>query len=397
MNHAPEHSYAEAAGTATMMNATVDQAGRDGAEGSLGQRSPHAGRLDGHSWTEKKGIRSRRLQALGRVPVRWRPAAAIVIFILLQFAALLAEAQPAGKVWRIGYLDQGTAAINGAFLDGLRQGLRELGWVEGRNIVIEARFADGKTEQLPMLAAELVRLKVDLIATTTTPAALAAKQATTKIPIVIGFAADPVGSGIVASLAHPGGNITGWTHQGLELRAKYLELLKEAVPGATRIGVLWNPANQVHKPSLKVIEAAAKRLNVELETVPVQYPREIEPAFSELVGKGVQALVVFPDGMFLAETPTIVANAAKNRLPTMYGLREYVPAGGFMAYGANLAELNRQLGAPLVDKILKGANPADLPVEQPMKFELLINLRTAKALGLSLPKPLLVRADQLVE
>lgn len=329
--------------------------------------------------------------------MRWRFAATLVIFALLQFVASWAEAQPAAKVWRVGYLDQGSKAINGAFLDGLRQGLRELGWVEGRNIVIEARFAEGKTEQLPALAADLVRLKVDLIATSTTPAALAAKQATTTIPIVIGFAADPVGSGIVASLAHPGGNITGWTHQGLELRGKYLELLKEAVPSATRFGVFWNPANQVHKPSLKVIEAAAKRLNVELQTVPVQHPRELEPAFSALVEKGVQALVVFPDGMLLAEMKTIIANAAKDRLPAMYGQREYVPAGGLMAYGANLAELNRQLGAPLVDKILKGASPANLPVEQPMKFELLLNLRTAKSLGLSLPQSLLVRADQLIE
>lgn len=329
--------------------------------------------------------------------MRWRFATTLVIFALLQFVASWAEAQPAAKVWRIGYLDQGSKAINGAFLDGLRQGLRELGWVEGRNIVIEARFAEGKTEQLPALAADLVRLKVDLIATSTTPAALAAKQATTTIPIVIGFAADPVGSGIVASLAHPGGNITGWTHQGLELRGKYLELLKEAVPSATRFGVFWNPANQVHKPSLKVIEAAAKRLNVQLQTVPVQHPRELEPAFSALVEKGVQALVVFPDGMLLAEMKTIIANAAKDRLPAMYGQREYVPAGGLMAYGANLAELNRQLGAPLVDKILKGASPANLPVEQPMKFELLLNLRTAKSLGLSLPQSLLVRADQLIE
>ena len=173
--------------------------------------------------------------------MRWRFATTLVIFALLQFVAFWTEAQPAAKVWRIGYLDQGSKAINGAFLDGLRQGLRELGWVEGRNIVIEARFAEGKTEQLPALATDLVRLKVDLIATSTTPAALAAKQATTTIPIVIGFAADPVGSGIVASLAHPGGNITGWTHQGFELRGKYLELLKEAAPRATRFGVFLEP------------------------------------------------------------------------------------------------------------------------------------------------------------
>jgi putative ABC transport system substrate-binding protein len=187
--------------------------------------------------------------------------------------------------------------------------------------------------------------------------------------------------------------------RGLELRANYLELLKEGVPGATRFGVLWNPANQdqVHKPSLRIIETAARRLGVELQTVPVQYPRDLEPAFAQLVGQDAQALVVFPDGMFLAEMKAIIAAAARYRLPTMYDLREYVPAGGLMAYGANLAELNRQLGAPLVEKILKGANPGSLPVERPMKFELLINLRTAKNLGLAMPQSLLVRADQIVE
>ena len=170
---------------------------------------------------------------------------------------LAASAQPAGKVRRIGYLDQGSAARDQLFLDAFRQGLRDLGWIEGQNVTFEVRFAQGKTDRLPALAAELVQRRVDLIATWTTPAALAAKRATGKIPIVIGFVADPVGSGIVASLSHPGGNITGWTHLGVELRGKYLELLKEAVPEATRFGVLWNPTNQVHKPSLKIIEAAA--------------------------------------------------------------------------------------------------------------------------------------------
>jgi putative ABC transport system substrate-binding protein len=308
-----------------------------------------------------------------------------------------AVAQQPGKVWRIGYLDQGSAARNRLYLDGLRQGLRERGWVEGQNIVIEARFAEGKTDQLANLAAELVRLKMDVIATSTTPAALAAKHATTKVPIVIGFAADPVGSGIVASLAHPGGNITGWTHQGLELRAKYLELLKQAVPSATRFGVLWNPTNQVHKPSLKIIEGAARQLKVELHLAGVQEPRDLEPAVSALVGKGVHALIVFPDGMFLAQTPLLIGLAARSKLPTMYGLREYADAGGLMAYGANLAEMNRQLGAAFVDKILRGANPAKLPVAQPTKFELVINMKTAKALGLTLPQSVLIRADQVIE
>ena len=322
---------------------------------------------------------------------------AIIAALLLVAASSDTDAQPARKLWQIGYLDQGSAVPNKPYLDGLRRGLGELGWVEGRNIAIEARFAEGKTDHVATLAAELVRLKMDVIVTFSTPAALAAKQTTTTVPIVIGAAADPVGSGIVASLAHPGGNVTGWTHLGLELRAKYLELLKEAVPGAGRFGVLWNPSNQVHKPSLKVIEAAAHQLKVKLHLAGVQDPKEIEPTVSALVGKGVQGLVVFPDGIFLAQTPLIVALAARNRLPTMYGAREYAEGGGLMAYGANFAEMNRQLGAFFVDKILRGANPANLPVSQPTKFELTINLKTAKAIGLTIPPSLLIRADQIIE
>ena len=325
------------------------------------------------------------------------PRLVIVVAILLLTAPTGTEAQPAVKLWRIGYLDQGSAARNRVYVDGLRQGLRDLGRVEGQNIAIEVRSAEGKTDQLPALAAELVRLKVDVIVTWTTPAALAAKRATTTIPIVIGFSADPVGSGIVASLARPGGNITGWTHLGLELRAKYLELLKEAVPDATRFGVLWNPTNQVHKPSLKVIEDAARRLQVELHLAGVQDAKDLEGTFSALMGKGVQALVVFPDGMFVAQTPLIIGLAARSRFPTMYGVREYTEAGGLMSYGTNLAEMNRQVGASLVDKILRGAKPADLPVAQPTTFELVINLKTAKALGLTLPRSLLLRADRLIE
>lgn len=312
-------------------------------------------------------------------------------------APLAASAQQAGKIRRIGYLDQGSAARDQPYLEAFRQGLRDLGWIEGQNVAIEVRFAEGRTDQLPALAAGLVHRKVDVIATWTTPAALAAKQATRTIPIVIGFVADPVGSGIVVSLSHPGGNVTGWTHLGVELRGKYLELLKEAVPDAARFGVLWNPTNQVHKPSLKIIEAAAQRLKVELHLAGVQDPGELERTFSGLVRDRVQALVVFPDGMFLAHIPLINALAARSRLPTLYGVRDYVVAGGLMAYGANLTEMHRQFGASFVDKILRGASPADLPVAQPTKLELLINLKTAQALGLTIPQSLLVRADQLIE
>ena len=309
---------------------------------------------------------------------------------------LPARAQRAEKVWRIGYLDQGSAAGNGPYFEAFRQGLRDLGWTEGKNITIEVRFAEGKTERLPALAAELARQRVDLIATASTPAALAAKQATSTIPIVMGFVADPVGSGVVRSLARPGGNITGWTHQGLELRGKYLELLKEAVPDAIRFGVLWNPANPVHHLSMGTIEAAARRLKVELYPVGVQEPKEIEGAFSTLAGKRVDALVVFPDGMFIAQMSVIVGLAARRRLPAMYGVREYAEAGGLMSYGTNLLDMFR-LSASFVDKILKGARPADLPVEQPTKFELIVNLKTANALGLTIPSALLQRADEIIQ
>jgi putative ABC transport system substrate-binding protein len=321
----------------------------------------------------------------------------LLLALALLAAPLAAGAQPTATVRRIGYLDQGSAVGNRPYLEALRLGLRELGWVEGRTIILEPRFAEGKTDQLPALAAELARLKMDVIVTWSTPAALAAKHATSTIPIVIGFAADPVGSGIIGSLAHPGGNITGWTHLGLELRAKYLELLKEAVPRAGRFGVLWNPANQVHRPSLKVIEAAAQRLKVDLHLAGVQQASELEPAFSAMAARRVEALVVFPDGLFIAERPRILALAARYRLPAMYGVREYTEEGGLMAYGAKLTDMQRKVSAAIVDRILKGARPGDLPVEQPGTFELVVNLRTARTLGLTIPPSLLVRADEVIE
>jgi ABC-type uncharacterized transport system substrate-binding protein len=316
--------------------------------------------------------------------------------VCLLGVSLRANAQRSGNFRRIGYLDQGAAASDEPYRSALRQGLRDLGWIEGQNIQIEERFADGKTDRLPALAAELVNAKVDVIVTWSTPAALAAKNATSTIPTVIGFAADPVASGIVPNLAHPGGNITGWTHIGLELRAKYLELLKEAVPEAVRFGVLWNPANQIHKPSLKVIETAAQRLHVEINLAGVQHANQLETAFSTLVAERVQALIVFPDGMFIAQAPLIISLAARSRLPALYGVKEYVEAGGLMFYGADLSGMQRYVGASIVDKILKGSSPADLPVEQPTRFELVINSKTAAALGIVVPQALLLRADKVI-
>ncbi len=312
-------------------------------------------------------------------------------------APLVASAQQPLRARQIGYLEFGTAAPGTPFLEAFRQGLRDLGWVEGQNIAIEVRYAEGKRDQLPELAAELVRRKVDLIFASTTPAALAAKHATTTIPIVIGFVADPVGSGVVASLARPGGNITGWTHvAGLELAGKRLELIKEAVPGATRIGVLWNPANPIHGPIVKELEADAQALKVQLHPVPVQDPKELESAFAALTRQRAGALWVFLDGMFLAQADRIIALAARSRLPATYGATDLVEAGGLMAYGVNLSKMFRR-GASYVDRILKGAKPSDLPVEQPTKFELVINLKTAKALSLTIPQSLLLRADQVIE
>jgi putative ABC transport system substrate-binding protein len=316
-----------------------------------------------------------------------------ILSLVILGTPLAANAQQAAKIPRIGYL---SPAPDTPLLEAFRQGLRDLGWVEGRNVAIEVRSAEGKYERLPELAAELVRLKMDVIFASTTPAALAAKHATTTIPIVIGFVADPIGSGLVASLARPGGNITGWTHLGRELRGKYLELLKEAVPGITRIGVLWNPTNPIHGPSMKDVKAAAQALNVQLHPVGVQDPKELESAFSAMARERVEALAVLPDGMFLAQGDRIIALAERSRLPAMYGVTELAKAGGLMAYGANFPEMYRR-GASFVDRILRGAKPADLPIEQPTKFELVINLKTAKTLGLTIPQSLLIRADEVIQ
>jgi putative tryptophan/tyrosine transport system substrate-binding protein len=316
---------------------------------------------------------------------------------VLLAAPLAAEAQQAGKVARIGYLEFGSAAPGTPLLEAFRQGLRERGWVEGQNLTIEVRYAEGKQDRLPEFAVDLVNLKVDLIFASTTPAAVAAKQATTTIPIVIGFVADPIGSGLVPRLARPGGNITGWTHlAGLELNAKRLEILKEAVPRAARIGALWNPANPIHEPSLKEVEAAARRLKVQLHPKGVSNPEKLQAAFSAMAQERVQALTVPPDGMFLTHQARIIDLAATYRIPTMYGVREMAEAGGLMAYGVNLPEMYRH-GAFFVDRILKGAKAGDLPVEQPTTFELVINLKTAKTLGLTIPQSLLGRADAVIK
>jgi len=312
-------------------------------------------------------------------------------------APLAAAAQPARKVHRIGYI-AGTAAPAAAHLvEAFRQGLRDLGYVEGENIVIEYRWAEGRYERLPALAAELVRLKVDVIFAVITVAALAAKSATRTIPIVTAAASDPVEQGLVASLARPGGNVTGLTSTvGPEIAGKRLELLKEAVPMVSRVAVLWNPDSPPAAPHLRETEIAARSLRMQLQILEVRSPQELESAFAAMTSAHAGALVVLPDAMFFAHRTRIAELAAKHRLPVMHGLREHVEAGDLIAYSVSLRDLWRR-AAVFVDKILKGANPADLPVEQPTKFELVINMKTAKALGLTIPPSVLGRADQVIE
>jgi putative ABC transport system substrate-binding protein len=330
------------------------------------------------------------------------PAALIITFALVLLAPRLAvDAQQPAKVARIGYLVTGSleSLETRMLLDAFRQGLRERGYVEGQNIVIEYRAADGKVERFPDLATELARLKVDLIVAQNTPAARAAQQATTTIPIVAAVMGDPVGDGLVASLARPGGNITGLTFLGPELVAKRLEVLKEALPRVSRVAVLWHPGafgQRTTSDMLKATEAAAGTLGVQLQLVGVRGPDEFDRAFSTMIRERADALVVFPSPMLFNGRRRIVDLAAKHRLPSMSVAREFVELGGLIAYGASVNDLIRR-SATLVDTILKGAKPADLPVEQPTKFELVINMKTAKALGVTIPQSLLARADQIIQ
>jgi putative ABC transport system substrate-binding protein len=313
-------------------------------------------------------------------------------------APLVAEAQQAANVTRIGYLSHNLAASS-HLRDAFLQGLRELGYVEGRNVVIEYRYAEGKPERLPALAAELVALKVDVIVTVSNTTALAAKQATRTVPIVFTAVADPVAAGIVTSLARPGGNLTGLASLGSELVGKRLELLKQAVPVVDRVAVLWLPGalgERTEKDMFKDAEAAARALGVGLQFVEARVPADFDRAFSDMTSARADALTLLPSNMFLREHRRLVDLAAKNRLPAVYGSREFVDAGGLMSYGANQVDLYRS-AATYVDKILKGAKPDDLPVEQSSKFELVINLKTANALGLTVPPSLLQRADEVIQ
>jgi len=313
-------------------------------------------------------------------------------------APLAAGAQPAPGNARIGYLATNLATTP-HLQDAFRQGLRDLGYVEGRNLVIEYRSAEGKSDRLAVLAAELVALNIDVIVAPGTPQALAAKQATRTLPIVFATAADPVGSGLVTSLARPGGNVTGLSILAPALVGKRLELLTNALPGVSRVAVLWQPGGHDERTDndiLKEAGVAARVLGVRLQFVEVRGPADFDRAFSDMTRARAGALTVLTGIMFLNERRRLVDLTAKNRLPAVYGGRDFVDAGGLMSYGSNIADLFRRT-ATYVDKILKGAKPADLPVEQPTKFELVINLKTAKALGLTIPPSLLGRADEVIQ
>ncbi len=329
---------------------------------------------------------------------RKTPAVVAVILTLalgILAAPLAADAQPPGKIPRIGLLRAGTPPD--PYVEAFREGLRELGYAEGQSIAIEYRWAEGKLERLPDLAAELVRLKVDVIVTATTSGVQAARRATSTIPIVMAAVGDPVVTGLVASLARPGGNITGLSLLSPELSGKRLELLREAVPKLSPVAVLWNSANPAMILSFRETQTAAQVLGVSLQSWEVQGdPQDFERAFSMISKERPHALVVVLDPFTILHRSRIVELAAKHRLPAMYDVRAFVEAGGLMSYGPSVPDMYRR-AATYVDKILKGAKPAELPVEQPTRFELVINLKTAKALGLTIPQSVLIRADQVIQ
>jgi putative ABC transport system substrate-binding protein len=319
----------------------------------------------------------------------------VVLSLSMFLAPLAAEAQPA-RVHRIGFISSASSSAMAARDEAFRQGLSALGYVVGQNITIEYRWADGKNERLPGFAAELVNLKLDVIVTHGGVATRAVQQASTTTPIVIAAADDPLAAGLVASLARPGANITGLSLMTPDLTPKRLELLKEILPGLTRVAVLWNSANPISEPELRKAEAAARSLGLQLQSLGMRDPHEFATAFSSMKREHAGIVFMLPDAMFFGRRNEIVDLAASSRLPLVAHLREFADAGGLMTYGPNVADVHRR-AATYVDKILKGAKPGDLPIEQPTKFELVINLKTAKALGLSIPPSLLVRADEIIQ
>jgi putative ABC transport system substrate-binding protein len=308
---------------------------------------------------------------------------------------LAARAQQPGKLPTIGFLGPNTRSAASEWVAAFVQRLRELGWIDARNVAIEYRWAEGRDERYAEIAAEFARLKVDVIVTSGTPGVIASKQATSVIPIVFATAGDPVGSGLVASLARPGGNVTGLATLAAELAGKRLELLREVVPGLGRLAIMGNVGNPFTVLELGEVQAAARRLGLEIDTLEIRRAQDIAPAFEAIKGRA-DALYVCTDALAHTNRIRINTSALGLRLPTMHGSRDYVEAGGLMSIGPNFADLFRR-AADYVDKILRGAKPGDIPVEQPIKFDLVVNLTTAKALGLTVPPSLLDRADEVIE
>ena len=327
---------------------------------------------------------------------RIRNTVAVISVVL----AILASAHPVAaqqaRGYRIGFISSASSSALVARDEAFRQGLHALGYVVGQNITIEYRWADGRNERLPGFAVELVNLKLDIIVTHGVVATRAVKQATTTIPIVIAAADDPVAAGLIPSFARPGGNITGLTLMTPDLMEKRLELLRAILPGRTRVAVLWNPGNPVSEPELRKAEAAARSLGLQLQSLGVSDPRELPGAFSSMKTERAGVVFVVPDAMFFGQRKEIAGLAASNRLPLVAHLREFADAGGLMTYGPNGLDVHRR-AATYVDKILKGTKPGDLPVEQPTKFDLVINLKTAAALGITIPPAVLARADHVIE
>jgi putative ABC transport system substrate-binding protein len=320
-----------------------------------------------------------------------------LITILLLGSVRLVEAQQPGKVYRVGLLSARASSSESTRAEAFRQGLRKLGYIEGKNIIIDYRYAEGKFERLPDLAAELVRLKIDVILALGVPPTRAAKQVTTTIPIVMTGGSDPVRTGLIASFARPGGNVTGLSDLNVDLITKRLELLKEVVPKTSHVAVLLNPANPTNPLQLKETQSVAPALGLTLLILEIKQAEEFEPAFTTMRKERVGGLLVFSDPMFGFQQKQIADLAVKSRLPAMHGNRYYAEAGGLMSYGTANPDDQYRRAAIYVDKILKGANPGELPVERPTKLELVINLKTAKQIGLTIPPNVLARADRVIK
>lgn len=328
--------------------------------------------------------------------IRNRLALMLVLALGFGWTALTVHAQGADKLPRVGFLGNSTATLEANLIGPFRDGLRDLGYVEGQNILIEYRWAEGNYQRFPELIAELIASKVDVIVTAGTPATQAYQKARTSIPLVMVAVGDPVGTGIVASLNRPGGNITGLTSISPDLESKRIELLREVIPELSHIAVLWNPKNAFHAIENKQVETAAASFRMKVLYLGVETQDQIGNAFAQILEEGPEALLVLADRVFLHNRALIMDFATKYRLPGVYAYLELVEAGGLMSYGPSYADMHKR-AATYVHKILKGAKPADLPVEQPTKFNLVVNLKTAKALGLKIPQSLLLRADEVIE